>query len=810
MKKYLLAAACMAVTASMIASPLTPQEAIGRMMRESGRNKSAAKSLQTTPVFTAMTPQGEPGAYVFNNKDGNGYRILAADDAAFTVLGYSDTGMIDPENMPPQLKWWLEETARQIGYNISRGLSASTSAPTGAEMRAISPLCTTKWNQDGPYNNDAPKISNRATYTGCVATSMAQVMKYFNYPEKGEGTNSYSWSRGGKTLTMDFGEKEFEWDKMIDVYRGSGYTAAEAAAVAYLMKACGYSVDMNYGTEASGTQGVLIAEALVKYFKYDVNCYPAYRMGYSPSQWNQMVYDNIANCGPVIFNGHPYNDGGHSFICDGYDGHGYYHFNWGWGGTSDGYYLLETMNPEEQGIGGAGSTGFVYGLNGIFGIQKPTGEPVVDRPDNLLMYGGCYAEGNNKVLNFKCHTWYPQGWYSAMAHTVKVNVGAIFEPIDGTPGETVTRGGTLNGSVTIELAPGYYYNTTTGPTINVPNLPDGKYKVTIGVCDRNIKNAPYVPIITSYPCPNYIYYTLKDGEATIENLPIPKMTINNLEAGSLLYPSKNVKLNVSIVNETDYELTESLAAVLIKDEKVKYMGAVTPVVSQAHSNETLEWITKFTALAGTPSVTSPTKFQLGMYDPINDQIIATFDSVTMNTSIAQGKLQLDLLEIPGVEKTTETFGGKSVTVYKTPRSTFDVKFDYTVLSGFFDGYVNINIEMPEGDDLSNTVVMYDGVYRNYPFLSKGENAKETFTVNYPDGEANQLYILSASYKPGLRTQPLGEIYFKMMSTSINDLNEEIVTEGSRYFNLQGIEIKEPAKGQIVIVIKDGKAHKVQF
>lgn len=810
MKKQILAAVCLSLGVSVFAAPLTPEQAIGRMMRESSRNKSAARNLQTAPVYTAMTPQGEPAAYVFNNKDGNGYRILAADDAAFTVLGYSDSGMVDPDNMPPQLKWWLEETGRQIGYNVSRGLRAATSAPTGAEMRAIAPLCSTKWNQDAPYNNDAPKISNRATYTGCVATSMAQVMKYFNYPDKGEGSNSYSWSRGGKTLTMDFGAQEFDWDNMIDVYRGTGYTSAQAAAVAYLMKACGHSVDMNYGTDASGTQGVLIAEALVKYFKYDVNCYPAYRMGYSPSQWNQMVYDNIANCGPVIFNGHPYNDGGHSFICDGYDGHGYYHFNWGWGGTSDGYYLLETMNPEEQGIGGAGSTGFVYGLNGIFGIQKPTGQPVVDRPDNLLMYGGCYAEGTAKVLNFKCYPWYPQGWYSAMAHKVKVNVGAIFEPIDGTPGETVTRGGTFNGGVTVELSPGYYFNTTNGPTINVPNLPDGKYKVTIAVSDRNIKNAPYVPIITSYPCPNYIYFTLKDGEATIENVPIPKMTITNIEAGSLIYSSKNVKLNVKIQNETDYELTESLAAVLIKDEKVKYMGAVTPVVSQPKSNEVFEWITKFTAMAGTPTVTSPTKFQLGMYDPINQQVIATFDSVTMNPSIAQGKLQLDLLDIPGANKVNTTFGGNSITVYETPTSTFDVNLNYSVLSGYFDGYVNVNILMPEDDNLSNTTVMYDGVYRNYPFLSKGESAKETFTVNYPDGEANQIYVLSATYKPGLRVQPLGDIYFRMKSTGLDEL--EIVTagEGVRYYNLQGIEIKEPAKGQIVIMIKEGKVSKVRF
>lgn len=810
MKKIFTIISLAAMAAWTNAAPLTPEQAIGRLMSQDGRSKAAALNLEISPVYTAMTPEGIPGVYVFNNKDGKGYKILSADDAAFAVLGYSDEGCIDASNMPPQLKWWLGENAKQIAYNTSKGLKATGSAPTEANLKSIAPLCTTKWNQDAPYNNMAPLLENRKTYTGCVATSMAQVMKYHRYPEKGTGSNSYAWSRGGKTLTMNFDEKEFDWDNMLDVYRANGYTPAESDAVAYLMKACGYSVDMNYGTSASGTQGVLIAAALVKYFNYDGNCHAAYRMAYSASEWNQMVYDNIANCGPMIFNGHPYNDGGHSFICDGYDGHGYYHFNWGWGGTSDGYYLLETMNPEEQGIGGAGSTGFVYGLNGIFGIQKPTGDPIIDRPDNILMYGGCYAEGNAKRLQFYNYEWYPTGWYCAMPHDIKVNIGAIFEPVDGTPGETVTRGGTFAGGVTVSLTPGSYYNTTNGPVINVPNLPDGKYKVTIAVSDRNIKNAPYVPIITSYPCANYIYLTLENGEATIQNIPVPKMTPVNLEAGSLLYSGKNVKLIATFKNDTDYELTESLAAVLIKDDAIKYMGSILPVVVGAHSEEENVWITKFSSLTGTVAVSEPTEFTLGIADPITNNILATFGTVTMNKSITQGKLQLNKFEIDGCETVNETIGSKTVPVYQVPTSKFDVTLDYIVTAGFFDGYVNVNIEMPEADNLSNTVVMYDGVFRNYPFLSKDEQGNDKFEVNYYDGEANQLYILNATYKPGIRVQDLGVIYFRMKETGITDAAIENAEADTHYYNLQGVEIKNPAPGQIVIMKKGAKVSKIKI
>ena len=171
-------------------------------------------------------------------------------------------------------------------------------------------------------------------------------------------------------------------------------TDAQGKAVSQLMVAAGHSVQMEYGTEASGTQGSLIAEALINYFDYDKGCHPDWRAVYSYSEWENMVYDNLKNVGPLVFNGHPYNDGGHSFVCDGYDGDGYYHFNWGWGGG-----------------GASAGAGFVYNLNGIFGIQKPNDDPKPEIKDNILMYGGCTATVSNGNINFKRNTWYPDGWY---------------------------------------------------------------------------------------------------------------------------------------------------------------------------------------------------------------------------------------------------------------------------------------------------------------------------------------------------------------------------------------------------------------
>ena len=208
-------------------------------------------------------------------------------------------------------------------------------------------MITAMWDQIEPYNNMAPLYGSERTYTGCVATTMAMVMDYWNYPEKGQGKVSYTASTIGKRIELDFSKRKFDWDNMLRSYDIDGeYSAEQTDAVAYLMKACGYAVKMDYSTSASATLAMYIGQAMAKYFNYDPNYRYELRLHHSSSEWEQIIYDNLKNAGPVLYGGGSYLGGGHSFVCDGYDGNGFFHFNWGWSGISNGYFSLDALQPD--------------------------------------------------------------------------------------------------------------------------------------------------------------------------------------------------------------------------------------------------------------------------------------------------------------------------------------------------------------------------------------------------------------------------------------------------------------------------------
>lgn len=338
-----------AITAAMAAEArtLTPDEALARVYAPGAARKAPAS---LTLVSTVDAADSTPALYIYSKGAGAGYMLLAADDVAAPVLAYSDSGSFDPEAMPPQMRWWLEEYARQIEAARAADVPQWTPAPRIAR-EPVAPLLDTTWDQGTPYNNLCPTVNGVATYSGCVATAMAQIMKYYSYPAVGTGSVTYRWESQRRTLSMKFDETPFEWDLMLTSYAGS-YTSAQANAVATLMKACGYSVQMDYGTGASGAACTNVSRALISNFRYSKGMVNAFRDTYTTSAWESAIYDNLRNVGPVLYAGS--NDGaGHCFVCDGYSTDGYFHFNWGWSGISDGYYLLSALNPDSQGSGGS-------------------------------------------------------------------------------------------------------------------------------------------------------------------------------------------------------------------------------------------------------------------------------------------------------------------------------------------------------------------------------------------------------------------------------------------------------------------------
>lgn len=799
----------------LAAAPLTPGEALQRMRKDRSKKVSAVK-MEATPVYTEKTASGEAAVYVFNAEDGQGYRILSADDAAYAVLGYSDKGCINPEEMSPALKWWLSEIGRQVSYAANHGIKSPVT-PAAEGMEAIAPLVQTMWDQGEPYNNEAPTLQGRKCYTGCVATSMAQLMYYHKYPEKGQGSNSYTWSKGDMTLSMDFGNQAFDWNNMLPVYSRNGYNDKQAAAVSYLMKACGYSVNMNYGTDASGTQGSLISEALKKYFGYDGNTRTEYRVVYPASEWSRKVWDNLKNVGPVIFNGHPINESGHSFICDGYDGKGYYHFNWGWSGMSDGYYLLECMDPEAQGAGGSVGGGFNYGLNGIFGAQKPTGKPVDEQKDNLMMYGGCTATLSGNTLSFATTPWYPSGWWCASSHAIYVNVGVIIEPIDGTPGETTTRGGTLFGNLRLSLRPGYGYNSTSGPMVTLPaTMADGRYKVTIGV--RNLNEGAsdeYYPVLNPYPMPNFVYLNVKDGKKTVENAALPSIEPLALNAESELYYGRMAKYTAKIKNTSEYEITKSIIPALLKNGQVVMVGNVAPTTVNPNTEADIEWIAKMATVNSNTEPKTATEYTLAVIDPVTYAVLGSYGTVTMNPKPSQYAMLVPTeFSLDGQDKAEKIeLDGKEISCYKAETNNFNVKMGVQVYKAFFDGVITMSIYKENPESASNPIPVAMGVFQDQPFLA--EDATKTYDVNIglSGAEKNVVYILRTSYTRSTDEYVLDSKNFIVLNPGeggVEGVGIDSEEGDVRYYNMQGVEVTRPTSGDILIRVSNGKGTKVRF
>ena len=356
--------------------------------------------------------------YVYANADGEGWVIVAANDVVKPILAYSMEGVFNAAEQPSNVKVWLGGYNKQIKYAEENNLEATEEvvkawkalrkAPPVTAMGTVvvGPLIKTTWDQDSPYWNSCPKSGSTTCYTGCVATAMAQVMNYWQWPETGTGSYSYTSKTNSLACSADFSSTTYDWANMVDhytkYYSGSSQisvsspTTAQKNAVATLMYHCGVAVAMDYGTSdqggssaytiypnASYTTTRCAAYALKNNFGYNsstLKCY--YRSGgygyssVSDATWLNLLKTELDAKRPIMYAGAD-NEGGHSFICDGYDDQNYFHFNWGWSGYCDGYYTVDNMVP---GTGGSGSGNGSYNdeQDIIIGIQPPeTGHKVV-------------------------------------------------------------------------------------------------------------------------------------------------------------------------------------------------------------------------------------------------------------------------------------------------------------------------------------------------------------------------------------------------------------------------------------------------
>lgn len=337
------------------AKSLTPAQALERIRMESrgpSRIKSSKSSMVLAKSLKVQSTQ-EDGLYIFKNLDGEGFVVAPADDVLPAVFGYSDKNSIDVDNLSPGLVWLFDQYLAEVEYAGENESRFNTRTEDNESKAPVEALLKSQWDQNAPYNWNAPMTregGSRHSASGCVPTAMAQIMYYYKYPAVGTGIGTAKW-KGGE-VSADLADYPFDWNNMIDVYKSNQYTEQQGQAVADLMYACGLSVGATYGSTTTANT-VKEVTSLCENFGYSKEMrYYYHDFIASESEWEDLIYGSLSRRHPVAFAGGEEEGSGHSFVCDGYDGNGYYHFNWGWGGDSDGYYLLNLLNPKNQGTGG--------------------------------------------------------------------------------------------------------------------------------------------------------------------------------------------------------------------------------------------------------------------------------------------------------------------------------------------------------------------------------------------------------------------------------------------------------------------------
>lgn len=774
MKRHgLLLGAALCVSLISSAAPLTPDEALSRL--GSGGAQRLAGATLTNPTLQLMVPatNGEAALYVFNRGDNKGFFVLSADDSTLPVLGYSDNGDFDRNNMPPALEYWLNEYSRQISFLRESGATLTPYAYDGVShpnWDPIEPLIKTNWDQDAPYNRYCPKVGNANTLTGCVATSMAQVMKYYNYPAKGHGTISYKpGSMPTTTLTLNLDDMPFDWDNMIPTYRSGNYTDVQANAVAQLMQACGYSVDMSYSTSFSGTRSSLVIEALKKYFDYDGNMKYLDRSVYDYNDWAQMVYDNIKNIGPVIYDGTA-PGGGHSFICDGYDGNGYFHFNWGWNGVSDGYYILDMLNPTAIGNGGF-SGGFNMDQDAIFGIQPPTGEPVVPYVADLVQHGVLRGSVAGVTLTVGLEYSYPYlGWGYIGSAPRKLSLGVIFENTDDPNAEPIVMEAYNFQEFTME--PGYLIqyiptNNLAAPKVRIhqANLEVGaKYKATFAVKDMDAENSQYKPVLETRGLPNYFYVTRSALAAyEVENLKPDMLAADDINLLSPLYYGAPVTVKAAISNPSDIQLSRNVSLCFANTNGTfRFQGDAFLITLDPGETIEKEWASMFSAmLSNETGITRDTELLMFIYDNENDMVYSEMVPVTMSPNPGKPTL-LTTLEIPGA-----TMLGKVYQIYDS--TNIPVILNITVGKGYFGYPIKLHVlEQRLGSAYLTSVQSQE--LENIPMLNGGENERFNLMINFPNAENGKTYYLQTSYPFNGKTEWMtNQTVFKFIDAGVEEI-----------------------------------------
>ena len=499
-----------------------------------------------------MTPY-----YVFNATAGKGYVIVSGDDCVGDnlVLGYTEKGNFDAKSVPDNLQWWLDQTASQITALSQRGAKATAVAVHDDIPYLIKSLWGQGddiYNPKNPYNAFCPDVDGKLCAAGCMATALAQIMYYHRWPKETIGELPAYETFDGRVFDA-LPQTSFDWDNMVDDYT-QPTTKEQQDAVALLMRYCGQMMQMDYAP--SGSSALQYdRDMLVNHFGYDQNMYYAYAAGYTLSEWDNMLYNELKEGRPVAYAGYS-NFNGHAFVLDGYavmDGSGYYHVNWGWLGEENGYYKIDLLNPgrKEYKKHDFSYDGYTVWQDAIIGL-KPAENPPSNYGRYLVHYLFAPNMGGSPLFEALNPSYNPGIFDVAMAELKE----------DGTPDYN-----NLVGHHTVEVLGFNYANySIEGDGLTLIEIPEG---VAEGMAPGSHKmvfvnreaetDAAWRTIFGTHCC---VEFVIGDDGLPKDTLyhPMPQLTCKegSLQIEGLFQDGMRLTGSATIINDSDEDYTDYL------------------------------------------------------------------------------------------------------------------------------------------------------------------------------------------------------------------------------------------------------------
>ena len=330
-----------------------------------------------------QSPAAQAPYYIFNSTDGNGFVIVAGDDCAESVLGYSDTGIIDPDNMPDGLADMLGRYQEEM--TLLEQLDPADIPSTGvhrvmSQARVpVEPLIKNFWGHMSPYSKFNPKVNDTTCVVGCATVALSELMGFHKYPENSIAVSGYT-TPTRQCVLDDLPVVAFDWANMRNVYKKVSYSSTEGSAVGWLMRYVGQSLKSDYNATATSANSQLIPSVLRKYGYHSSDYWDSKWM--SLNEWEDLLYEQVSKGLPVMMVGSSTNKSGHVFLCDGYDKDDYFHIDWGWEGSCKGYFKLSLLSPYKNLTDNYNYTNQLAFVYDIYPLSQETPDPETETDEN--------------------------------------------------------------------------------------------------------------------------------------------------------------------------------------------------------------------------------------------------------------------------------------------------------------------------------------------------------------------------------------------------------------------------------------------